>query len=221
MGGQPVEVPYALDDMAADAAALLKALGIASAHIVGASMGGMIAQLVAINHPDETKSLVSIMSTTGRPDLPSAKPEAMAALMTPPASDSRADRIATGMNVVKTLGSPGYPDPDDVLLATVSAAVDRAPYDPAGVARQMGAIIAAAPRNDALKKLRCPAMVLHGAEDPIIPVEAGKDTAASIPGCELVIVPGMAHDFTGALVPVYLKHIGDFVASVEAKAKAA
>ncbi|HEX4292581.1 MAG TPA: alpha/beta hydrolase [Rhizomicrobium sp.] len=215
--GQKVEVPYRLDDMAADAAALLNALGIQSAHIVGASMGGMIAQLVAINHPDVTKSLLSIMSTTGRPDLPPAKPEAMAALVTPPASDSRADRIAQGLVVVKTLGSPGYPGTEEELLAAVSAAVDRAPYDPAGVARQMGAIVAAPARNEALKALRCPAMVLHGAEDPIIPVEAGKDTAASIPGCQLVIVPGMAHDFTKAILPVYLKHIGDFVAGVEAK----
>jgi pimeloyl-ACP methyl ester carboxylesterase len=217
MSGQPVEVPYQLDDMAADAAALLEALGIKSAHIVGASMGGMIAQLVAINHPEVTKSLLSIMSTTGRPDLPPAKPEAMAALVTPPASDSRADRIAQGLVVVKTLGSPGYPGTEDELLEAVSAAVDRAPYDPAGVARQMGAIVAAPARNEALKTLRCPAMVLHGADDPIIPVEAGKDTAASIPGCQLVIVPGMAHDFTKAILPVYLEHIGDFVAGVEAK----
>jgi len=217
MSGQPVEVPYQLDDMAADAAALLKALGIRRAHIAGASMGGMIAQLVAINHPDVTKSLISIMSTTGRPDLPPAKPEAMAALMTPPASDSRADRIAAGLNVVKVLGSPAYPGTESELLESVSAAVDRAPYDAAGVMRQMAAIIAAPPRNDALKALRCPAMVLHGADDPIIPVEAGKDTAASITGAQLVIVPGMAHDFTNALVPVYLKHVGDFVAGVEAK----
>ncbi len=217
MSGQPVEVPYQLDDMAADAAALLKALGIKSAHIVGASMGGMIAQLVAINHPDVTKSLLSIMSTTGRSDLPPAKPEAMAALITPPASDGRADRIAAGLNVVKTLGSPGYPGTEEELLASVSAAIDRAPYDPDGIARQMGAIVAAMPRNEALKTLRCPAMVLHGADDPIIPVEAGKDTAASIPGCQLVIVPGMAHDFTNAILPVYLRHIGDFVAGVEAK----
>jgi pimeloyl-ACP methyl ester carboxylesterase len=217
MTGEKVEVPYQLDDMAADAAALLTALGIKSAHIVGASMGGMIAQLVAINHPDVTRSLLSIMSTTGRHDLPPAKPEAMAALITPPASDSRTDRIAAGLNVVKTLGSPGYPGTEEELLASVSAAIDRAPYDPAGVARQMGAIVAAPARNEALKTLRCPAMVLHGAEDPIIPVEAGKDTAASIPGCQLVIVSGMAHDFTNAILPVYLKYIGDFVVGVEAK----
>ena len=116
MSGQPVEVPYHLDDMAADAAGLLKALGIERAHIVGASMGGMIAQLVATNHPDVTSSLISIMSTTARRDLPPAKPEAMAALMTPPASDSREDRIAAVMNVVKVLGSPGYPGTEEELL---------------------------------------------------------------------------------------------------------
>jgi len=221
MSGQPVEVPYQLDDMAKDAAELLKALGIKSAHIIGASMGGMIAQLVAINHPDVTRSLISVMSTTARRDLPPAKPEAMAALMAQPASDSREDRIKTGLNVIRVLGSPGYPGTEEEMLAAVSAAVDRAPYDPAGVARQLGAIVAAQPRNEKLATLRVPAMVLHGADDPIIPVEAGRDTAASIPGAELVIVPGMAHDFTNALLPVYLKRFSEFVMSVEQKAKAA
>jgi pimeloyl-ACP methyl ester carboxylesterase len=221
MSGQPVDVPYQLEDMAKDAAELLTALGIKSAHIVGASMGGMIAQLVAINHPDVTKSLISIMSTTARRDLPPAKPEAMAALMAQPASDSREDRIKTGLVVLKTLGSPGYPGTEEELLDAVSGAVDRTPYDPAGIARQLGAIVAAQPRNEKLKNVRAPSLVLHGAEDPIIPVDAGKDTAASIPGAQLVIVPGMAHDFTAALVPVYVKTIGDFVSSVESNAKAA
>lgn len=221
MSGQTVEVPYQLDDMARDAAELLKALNIRSAHIVGASMGGMIAQLVAINHPDVTKSLISIMSTTARRDLPPAKPEAMAALMAQPASDSREDRIKTGLAVAKALGSPGYPASEAELLAAVSAAVDRAPYDPAGIARQLGAIVAAQPRNERLNGVRVPALVLHGEDDPIIPVEAGRDTAASIPGAELVIVPGMAHDFTAALVPVYVKHIGGFATRVERQAEAA
>ena len=125
--------------------------------------------------------------------------------------------MASGyMNVVKVLGSPGFPDSDALLLAAVSAAVDRAPYDPAGVARQLAAIVAATPRNDKLRSVRAPSMVLHGPDDPIIPVEAGSDTAASIPGAKLVVVPGMAHDFTEAIMPVYLQHIGDFVASVDA-----
>ncbi|HWA29992.1 MAG TPA: alpha/beta hydrolase [Rhizomicrobium sp.] len=220
MSGQPVDAPYSLDDMAQDAVSLLDALGIRRAHIVGASMGGMIAQIVAAKHPEHTISLTSIMSTTGRPDLPQAKPEAMAALMTPPASDSREDRIAAGMKVWRVIGSPGYAATDDELRAVATAAADRAPYDPAGIGRQMLAIVSAPARNDILKTVKAPSQVIHGADDPLVPVEGGKDTAASIPGAKLHIVPGMAHDFTNALVPVYLKLVGDFVQDVE-KAKAA
>jgi len=219
--GQSVEAPYLLEDMAADAAGLLDALGIRSAHIVGASMGGMIAQEFAAKHPEKTKSVVSIMSTTGRRDQPQGKPEALAAITTPPASDAREDRIAAGLNVWRVIGSPGYPATESELRGMVEAAMDRAPYEPAGIARQMAAIVASPPRNDMLKTVRCPALVLHGADDPLVPVEGGRDTAASIAGCELVIVPGMAHDFTNALVPVYLENVGGFVARVEAKAKAA
>lgn len=220
MSGQPVEAPYSLDDMAQDAVGLLDALGIGSAHIVGASMGGMIAQIVAAKHSRHTISLTSIMSSTGRPDLPQAKPEAMAALTTPPASDSREDRIAQGIKTWRVIGSPGYPATDDELRAAVEAAVDRVPYDPAGVGRQMLAIVAAPARNEILKGVKAPAQVIHGEADPLVPVEGGKDTAASIPGAKLHLVPGMAHDFTNALVPVYLRLIGDFVEGVE-KAKAA
>jgi pimeloyl-ACP methyl ester carboxylesterase len=217
MSGKPANAPYQLDDMAADAVGLLGALGIDKAHIVGASMGGMIAQIVAAKYPQKTKSLVSIMSTTGNRSLPQAKPEAMAALTTPPASDSVADRIAAGLKTWRVIGSPGYPATDEELTEIVTDAVTRAPYDPAGIGRQMVAIVAAPPRNDLLKSVRAPALVIHGADDPLIPVEGGKDTAASIPGAKLEIVPGMAHDFTDALVPVYLKLIGDFVLGVEAK----
>jgi len=217
LSGQPVNAAYTLGDMAMDAVSLLDALDIADAHIAGASMGGMIAQLVAINHPERARSLISIMSTTARRGLPAAKPEAMAALMTPPASEAREDRIAQGMKSWRVIGSPAYAATDAELRARVEAAVDRVPYDPAGIARQMTAIVAAQPRHELLGKLRMPALVIHGADDPLIPVEGGKDTAASIPGAQLVVVPGMAHDFTDALVPVYLKHIGDFVSAVEAK----
>ncbi len=221
MSGQQATAPYLLSDMADDAAGLLKALGIKQAHIVGASMGGMIAQLVAANHADVTKSVVSIMSTTGRRDLPQATPEAMAALMTPPASTGREDRIAAAIRTFRTIGSPGYPATDDEIRAFAAREVDRVPYEPTGIARQMAAIVASPPRNDVLKNVRAPALVIHGADDPLVPVDGGKDTAASIPGAELEIVPGMAHDFTEALVPVYLKLIGDFVSKAEARAKAA
>ena len=220
MTGQPVDAPYLLDDMAKDAVSLLDVLGIKRAHIVGASMGGMIAQIVAAKYPEHTISLTSIMSTTGKRDLPQARPEAMAALTTPPASDSREDRIAQGIKTWRVIGSPGFAATDDELRATVEAAVDRSAYDPAGIGRQLLAIVASPPRNDILKNVKAPAQVIHGEADPLIPMEGGKDTAASIPGAKLHLVPGMAHDFTNALVPVYLKLIGDFVQSVE-KAKAA
>jgi pimeloyl-ACP methyl ester carboxylesterase len=217
MSGKTVTPPYSLDDMAADAAGLLDALHIAKAHIVGASMGGMIAQIVAAKYPAKTKSLVSIMSTTGRPDLPQATPEAMAALMTPPASDSLADRIAAGVRTWRIIGSPGFPASEEELKQSVTESATRAPYDPAGVARQMVAIVAAPARNDILKSVTAPALVIHGAADPLVPLEGGKDTAASIPGAKLEIIPGAAHDINNALVPVYLKLIGDFVLGVEAK----
>ena len=213
--GQPASAPYSLDDMAADAAGLLDALGIERAHIVGASMGGMIAQLVAVNHPEKTKSLVSIMSTTGRRGLRAATPEAMAAITTPPASDSREDRIAAGMKAWRTIGSPGYPAGDEELRALGTRVADRGPYDPSGIARQMAAIFSAQPRNEKLAKLSCPALVLHGEADPLIPFDSAEDTAASIPGAELVIMPGVGHDVSNANVHIYLKHLGDFLARAE------
>ena len=222
MSGQPVTgAAYLLEDMADDAAGLLDALHIRRAHIVGASMGGMIAQIFAAKYPQKTLSLTSIMSTTGKRDLPQGKPEALAALTTPPASDSREDRITAGIRVWRAIGSPGYPVADDELRAFVELQIDHAPYDPAGIGRQLMAILASPPRNDILKTVGCPVLVMHGADDPLIPVEGGKDTAASISGCKLVIVPGMGHDISSALVPIYLKHVGDFIVGANAQAKAA
>jgi pimeloyl-ACP methyl ester carboxylesterase len=216
--GKRPAVPYSLDDMADDAVGLMDALGVARAHIVGASMGGMIAQLVAINHADRTKSLISVMSTTGRRDLPPGNREALSELFRPPNSLSRDDLIDASILVQKALSSPGFPTSEAEMRVKAERLTDRAPFDPAGLARQSAALIAAPPRNALLRELRCPALVLHGADDPVIPAAAGKDTAESIPGAELVIVPGMGHDFGVALVPVYLKHIGDFVSKVEARA---
>lgn len=220
VSGQPADAPYALDDMADDAAALLDALGIKRAHIVGASMGGMIAQLVAVRHPGKTVSLTSIMSTTGKRDLPPAKPEAMAALMTPPASSSRADRIEASIRTWRAIGSPGFAATDAELRADAEMNVDRVPYEPTGIARQMAAIIAAPPRNDMLKAVKAPTLIIHGVDDPLVPVEGGRDTAASIPGANIIEVPGMGHDFTSKLEPVLRKHIGEFVSSVQTKAAA-
>jgi pimeloyl-ACP methyl ester carboxylesterase len=218
MAGKRPAVPYTLDDMADDAVGLMDALRVERAHIVGASMGGMIAQLIAINHPDRTKSLISIMSTTGRRDLPAGNRETLSVLFQPPKGESRDDLIDASMLVQKALASPGFPESEAEMRLTAERRTDRAPFDAAGLARQSAALIAAQPRNALLKQVRCPTLVLHGADDSVIPAAAAKDTAESIPGAELVVVPGMSHDFALGLVPVYLRHIGDFVAKVEARA---
>jgi pimeloyl-ACP methyl ester carboxylesterase len=216
--GRRPDVPYTLDDMADDALGLMDALGTKRAHVVGASMGGMIAQLVAINHPDRAKSLISIMSTTGRRDLPAGNPQTLSVLFRPPSSDSRNDLIEASLLVQRALSSPGFPVSEAEMNARAERRTDRAPFDLAGLARQSAALIVAPPRNALLRQVRCPALVLHGADDPVIPAAAARDTAESIPGAKLVIVPGMGHDLPAALVPVCLKHIGDFVAKVEARA---
>jgi pimeloyl-ACP methyl ester carboxylesterase len=218
MGGRHPHVPYSLDDMANDTVGLMDALGADRAHIVGASMGGMIAQLVAINHPSRTKSLVSIMSTTGRRDLPSGNPETLSVLFRPPNSTSRDDLIEASILVQKAVSGPGFPVSEAEMRARAERRTDYAPFDLAGIARQSAALIVALPRNALLNQLRCPALILHGADDPVIPAAAAKDTAESIPGAELLVVPGMGHDFPSALVPVFVKHIGGFVAKVEARA---
>jgi pimeloyl-ACP methyl ester carboxylesterase len=213
--GQKVDAPYTLNNMAADTVGLLDALGIGSAHMVGASMGGMIAQIVAAEYPARTRSLVSIMSTTGRRDLPQGGPEVMAVLTTPPPSDSREDRIAQGRKIWAAIGSPGFRPTEEEITKLVEREVDRAPYDPVAPARQLVAVLASEPRNDMLEAMRVPSLVIHGADDPLVPVACGEDTAASIPGSELIIIPGMGHDFASGLVPLFLEHIGNFLARVE------
>jgi pimeloyl-ACP methyl ester carboxylesterase len=198
----------------------MDALGVERAHVAGASMGGMIAQLVAINHPARVKSLISIMSTTGRRDLPQGNRETLSVLFRPPKSFSRDDLIDASMLVQKALSSPGFPTSEAEMRLTAERRTDRAPFDAAGLARQSAALIAAPPRDALLRQVRCPTLVLHGADDPVIPAAAAKDTAESIAGAELIIVPGMGHDFAMGLVPVYLKHVGDFVSKVEAEGAA-
>ena len=215
-GGRPVP-PYPLDAMAADAVGLLDALGVSRAHIAGASMGGMIAQLVALNYRDRTASLVSIMSSTGRPGLPPGKPEAFRALTAIPASPSRRDRLATAIAATKAISGHGFPQSDAELAAYLGRCIDSTPYDPPAAARHMAAIVAGPPRHERLNGLDLPALVVHGSDDPIMPPAHGEDTAASIPGAKLLIVSGMGHDFKEALMPVWTEAIGDFVAKVETR----
>ncbi len=216
--GRTPEVPYSLSDMSDDALGLMSALPVERAHIVGGSMGGMIAQLIAINHPERTKSLTSIMSTTGRRDLPQGDPAALAVLSKGPASLTRADLIDNGVIVRHALAGPGFPESEAEIRALVERVVDRAPYDPAGVARQWSAVVAAPPRNLLLKNVRCPALIVHGDSDPLFPPAVAKDAAESIPGAELFMVPGMGHGVPKSLAPVLVKRIGDFVLKAEARA---
>ncbi len=192
-------VPYTLADMAADGVGLLDALGIDKAHVVGASMGGMIAQHIAFSHPGKVISLTSIMSTTGNPKLPAAKREALAVLTRRPASMVEAVLVEHGMLVGRTIGSPGYPADEARLRASTTANVRRSIY-PAGLPRQLAAIIADGDRRARLAAVRAPTLVIHGEGDPLVPVEGGRDTAAHIPGARLKTIPGMGHDLPLALV---------------------
>jgi pimeloyl-ACP methyl ester carboxylesterase len=201
MAGKPVATPYKLADMAQDAVGLLDGLGIAKAHVVGASMGGMIGQLVAADFPQRTRSLVSIMSTTGDPSVPQGKPEAMAVLMGPrPDPKDREAVIMHMMNTLRVIGSPGYPFEEAELRTRVELAIDRS-YYAAGLARQLVAILASGSRVEALKRITVPTLVIHGADDPLVPVEGGRHTAAQIAGARLEIIPGMGHDLPTQLLP--------------------
>ena len=213
--GNKPKTPYSLDDMAADATGLLDALGIAKAHIVGASMGGMIAQLVATNHPERTLSLTSIMSTTGNPAIPPAQPDAMAVLTNRPATPDVATMVDFTISAARTIGSPAYPAAEDRLRSRALADFQRS-FSPMGMARQMAAIVANGDRRAKLAQVAVPTLVIHGDADPLVPLEGGKDTAASITGAELMVIPGMGHDLPLELVDM----IADAVAKVTQRAEA-
>jgi pimeloyl-ACP methyl ester carboxylesterase len=196
---QPVAAPYLIRDMAADADGLLVALGIDAAHVVGASMGGMIAQALAIDFPSRVRSLTSIMSSTGNPDLPPPAPSALSALLAPPPTD-RAESIERGVAVFRTIGSPGFPFDEAEVRELAARSYDRG-FNPSGVVRQLVAILASGSRHEALRALSIPALVIHGRDDPLVPLAAGEDTAAAIPGAELLVVDGMGHDLPRPLWP--------------------
>ena len=187
-----VEDEYGLDDMAADAAGLLDALGIRSAHVVGASMGGFIAQLVALNHPERVRTLTSIMSGPNGGDHVAPTDEARALLLRPPGA-TRAELIATGLRSKRTLLGPDDPFDEEYESRRIAAAVDRA-TNPAGFMRQLQAIGAAEGRLKRLPELRVPALVIHGDADILVPVENGRNVAAAIPGARLIEIRGMGHD---------------------------
>ncbi|HWA29991.1 MAG TPA: alpha/beta hydrolase [Rhizomicrobium sp.] len=212
--GRKPDIPYVLSDMAADAAGLLDALGIESAHIAGASMGGMIAQLVALDHPRKTRSLISIFSTTSDPSLPRSSPEAQAALMARPENNERATVIAHSLKGRRAYASTKWPFDEKRLGELVARSYDRSFY-PEGTLRQWTAIMASPPRTERLKSLTVPALVLHGSSDTLIPPAAGRHTAACIPGAEHHEIEGWGHDLPLEVIPILRGFIVPFIERVE------
>jgi pimeloyl-ACP methyl ester carboxylesterase len=197
---------YTTDDMAADCAAVLDAAGKAKAHIVGISMGGMIAQVFAADYPQRTLSLVSIMSNTGNPDLPPPSVAALDALMARPSNPSDPDFVKDSVARAEVIGSPAYPWPAGALAARARAEAERA-FNPPGVQRQMAAVRSGGDRRPRLASITAPTVVLHGEADPLVPVAGGRDTAANIKGAELIVVPGMGHDLPPALYETFVDAI--------------
>jgi pimeloyl-ACP methyl ester carboxylesterase len=213
MTGDTSSASYTLSDMAADTVALLDALGLRSAHVVGLSMGGMIAQTVAIEHPERVLTLTSIMSTTGDPSVGGATQEALGALLAPPAStrEEAQERAVAGYRII---GSPGYPLDEEALRERAGTSFDRA-HDPAGVGRQLLAILASGDRTARLGEVGVPTLVIHGERDPLVDVSGGRATAAAIPGAELAVLEGMGHDLPRELWPELVDRIAAHAAKVE------
>jgi len=205
--GEPLDVPYRLDDMADDAMAVLDHLGIRRAHLAGISMGGMIAQLTAIHHPERLISMTSIMSSSGNPDIPMGTPKARALLLQQPEDPNDRDSvIAFTLMADRVWGSPGFPFDDAEHARLIGQACDRC-WTPEGVKRQWSAARANGSRVDLLKTVRVPSLVIHGLDDALLQAEHGRDTAANIPGAELIEIPGMGHDLEGGLSPMIVGHV--------------
>lgn len=203
-------VSYRLSDMAADTVGLLDALGIESAHLVGASMGGAIAQTVAIEYPQRVRSLTSMMATTGNLLVGQTHPETIKAIFggTPPLT--RQGVIDRQVKSFQLVGSPGFPTPPEAIAESVARAYDRG-YDPLGVARQAVATVASGDRTERLRKLDLPALVIHGLNDVMCDVSGGRATAAAIPNAKLVIIDGMGHNLPPGLWAEISGHIADIV----------
>ncbi|WP_205014133.1 alpha/beta fold hydrolase [Nocardioides albidus] len=210
--GKSFEPPYRLADMAGDVVGLLDALGLQAAHVVGASMGGMIAQELVIAHPSRVLSLTSIMSTPA-PEIGVPTEAAMAALFTPPGTDLPS-AVARAIKVQRVIGSPGYPLDEEALAARVKVAWERSEGDAEGVVRQMVCIMGSPDRRPGLSRTTVPTLVLHGEDDPLVTLEGGEATAEVVPGARLVVFAGMGHNLPVQLWPSIIAEISDHVRGV-------
>ena len=211
----PIRVPYTLRDMAEDATGLLDRVGIPSAHIVGASMGGMIAQNVAASFPQRVRSLTSVMSTSGHRSLPGADPLVSRHLFrSRPTSADREAVIAHNMHTLELIGSPAYPIDEETRREMTSFSFDRC-YYPAGFTRHVAAIVQDGDRRQRLGMISAPTLVIHGREDPLVPLAGGIDTAEHIPGAQLEIVDGMGHNLPAPLWPTLIEMIAGHARSAD------
>jgi pimeloyl-ACP methyl ester carboxylesterase len=203
--GDGSSASYLLDDMSDDAAKLLDHLGIERVHLVGASLGGMIAQMLAIREPERVLSLTSIMSTTGDRSVGQPHPEGLTQLFEAPPND-REGLAEWAVRNWAVIGSPAYEADEERLRERARRSFDRG-YNPAGTGRQLAAIIASGDRTPDLTRLSLPALVIHGEEDPLIDLSGGRATAAAIPGARLILIPGMGHDLPRQLWPSFVEEI--------------
>lgn len=212
----PVQAPYKIRDMADDTVGLMDALRIASAHIVGLSMGGMIAQEIALSYPQRMRSLISIMSTTGNPGLPQATREAMAILMAPPPT-TKQEFMERFVNTWKVLRVGRFPEDEALDLARGERTWERG-INPAGSGRQLRAILASGSRKERLHAVKAPTLVIHGTVDPLVRPEGGKDTAASIPGAKLLMIKGLGHALPLPFWPEIIDAIAEHARAASARA---
>ena len=207
--GLQVQTAYTLEDMSTDAVAVLDACGVQKAHVLGMSMGGMIAQRLAIHAPQRVLNLVSLMSSSGAKDLPGPQTELLQRMFAAPQEQTLDAYVTQAMGVLDALASPGFRDDLQSMRERVVQAIERS-YHPAGVLRQMSAVMSDSARAQLLYKIKAPTLVIHGLVDPLVPIACGLDTVKRIPGAQWMEIKNMSHDLPQCLVPLVLARLIEF-----------